>query len=252
MSAYSTTPSDWKSLEKPHIGIALVFLLALALSALETLQVLIEALAGGILGVLLIALLFHVWGQRTRPRGSIGWALVIVAWLVVVLIVSFMKPIEGRTFFLAGLLVLPPALFARHDNGSAPTLYIAGGVWFALFATGRLTGLAVDRLGETDAVWVAVTSLLAITAATLEHERLARQEGPGTATAWVVMRLVFVSVWTLVIVSLREDVQWGRLFVLLGIDPSDDAGRIFMIGLMIAALAVAAYAFRPSRRRPPA
>lgn len=227
-----------------------VFLVGLAAGSLGRAGDLLEAVAGAVLAYLVTAALVYLWGERTRPKVTVGWMLLIIAWLIVLMIMMVSFPMEWTSFWLAVLTVLPPALLARHENGIGPTVIIALGVVFALVSTGSLVTDSIEgRLGDDDAMWVATAAVFAVAAGTIEHERLARRTGPGTPVYWTAFRLAFVTVWTIVILSLREQVQWGRLFLIFGADLTGQAGQILLIGLIVVAVAVAAYAFRPNKGR---
>lgn len=238
----------WQAVESRHAMAFLVLLVALAAAGLGLVSDMLEALVGGIFAYALAIGLVRLWGDRTRPKPSAGWALVYLLWGVGLFLVSFPEGITFRAFFLAFLLVLVAAFHGRHDSGFTPTMLLIASVWAALFTSGKLFAGQGDSFGEGDAIWIASSVVFGIVAATLEHERLARRQGAGTPTAWTVFRLAFVAVWTIVVVSLREDIQWGRLFVLLGADLSGQAGQILLVGVLLAAFALAAFALRPSKR----
>lgn len=191
-----------------------------------------------------------VWGERTRPKNKLIWwlmALALAAWLMSATLDS---PVRGGLAELAVLhfpLAFAVALASRHDLGTTPTLMIGA---VALLAA-RPSRWAFLEPGETpldsDATWIALAVLLAIAAATFEHERLMRQRGAGTPGAWTTIRLGFVTLWTIAILALREDIQWGRAFTWLGADLRGQSGQMLLIGILLAALVLAAFAFQPQK-----
>jgi hypothetical protein len=243
-------PGDpWQVMEARWGLVFVVYLLGLAAAALGVVPDALGALSGGILGYVLAALLVGLWGERTRPKPTAGWALVTVLWLALLAYFSFDLGMRDRAFWVASTVSLPVALSMRHESGSSSMLLIGGVVWVALFASGRIFQEAGDRLMDAEGVWISLATVTAIVAGTLEHERLSRQKGAGTPVYWTVFRLAFVGVWTLVVLALREEVQWGRLFVVFGADLTGQAGQMLLLGLLVAALVVAAYAFRPAEDR---
>ncbi len=239
----------WQAVESRHVVAFLVLFFALAAGGLGSVALALQALVGGILAYGLTIGLVRLWGERTRPKFSAGWVILSLLWGVALLLVTFPEDIAWRPFYLAVLLVLAAALHARHDSGLAPTLILTASVWATVFSTGLLFATqGVREFEDADAAWIAFGVVIGLVAATLEHERLARRRGAGTPVPWTVFRLAFVSVWTIVVVSLREDVQWGRLFVLLGADLSGQAGQMLLVGVLLAAFALAAFALKPSKR----
>lgn len=235
-------------------GIVFVFVLALAAGALGNVVGMVQAALGGLLGYGLAVGLELLWGERTRPKNQPLWWLLILAFLVILAFTSWADGprSEERIGLTAGLLALGIGLSFRHDQGLTPSLFLAGAVWIAVLQGGRMNPDfgGASRMGEAEAVWIALTVLLGIIAATLEHERLLRRTGAGTPVPWTVIRFGFLSVWTLVILSLREDVQWGRLFVLLGANLQGQDGQMFLIGVIVIAIVIAAFAFRPGKEPP--
>jgi hypothetical protein len=241
----------WQERETRLAVVFGVFFLGLVAAGLGTREAMLEAAYGGVIGYGLAALLVLVWGERTRPKATGIWALLIIAWVGCVGIVSFAVGVGLQGFFLAALLMLASAVLARHESGLAPSFLLGGAVWASLYLSGRLfaTQTGLGRLTDSDGMWIATATVLGILAATLEHERLVRRNASGTPAAWTVLRFAFIAVWTIVVLSLREDVQWGRLFVLFGADLSGQAGQFLLMGLIAAAVALAAFAFRPAKGR---
>jgi hypothetical protein len=254
MSTPVLVDEPWQ-VRETRLGIIFgVLLLALLASGLGISVYIVEAILGGMLGYGLAALLVLVWGERTRPKLSPGWVLVVVVWAVLLTITTVAADLPYRSLAMAALLVLATGILARHESGLTPSLLLASGVWAVLFLTGRIFetqtwGGVPQRLVDGDGPWIAAGVIFAIAAATLEHERLVRRVGAGTPTVWTVFRLAFVSVWTILVLSLREDVQWGRLFVVFGADLRGQAGQMLLIGIIAAAIALAAYAFRPAKKK---
>ncbi len=220
------------------------FLAALSAASLGDGQRMFEFASGGILGYLLAMGLELLWRERTRPKAKPIWVLLGLAWTIAVVVFAFAPPLEQVAFYQALIIVGGIGLVFRHDNGLTPSLFLAAAVIVAVMQP----GLGERRFEEGEATWIAIAVLLGIVAATLEHERLMRREGAGTAGAWTVIRMAFVGVWTIVILSLREEVQWGRVFTLFGADLRGQAGQMLLIGIILVSLVVAAFAFKPAKR----
>lgn len=230
------------------VGVMFVFLVAMAFSALgDTTNAALRA-AGALAGLGLALGMSALWRDRLRPKNAFPWwvlGLALGAWL-------FFAGFEGVPAGDVGWYVVLPltiflSLFVFHDQALAPTLLLGASMWMAIIQP----DLEWRRAGENEAWWIGFTALLGVFAAALERERLLRRDGAGTPLQWVTIRLAFVGIWTIIILSLREDVQWGQLFAWLGIDPAGEEGQVIILSILLAALILAVLVFKPSKRKGP-
>lgn len=238
----------WYVSEARRFALFMVFIIALGAAGLGMFASSSIALLSGLAGYILVTLLHVLWGERTRPQNAPMWWL-LGALVAIPLVMGTFAVVPSPEWLVVPPIAVAVALFFRHDQNLTPTLMLGGVVWSALFMHGRIYAVPAD-LGESEAIWIAFAVLIGVIAATIEHDRLQRRKDAGTPPSWTVLRLAFVAVWTLVVFTLREDVQWGRIFVLLGADLSGRAGQMLLIGIIVVAIVAAAFAFQKRKEAP--
>ncbi len=232
----SWEPLDW--------AVAVTFVVGLAMSGLGSGGQMLGRSAGGVLGVLLAWGLVALWGGRTLPKNRLAWWIMGAA-LLVWLFLSGLGVIPEE---LVGLMALGPLavfvfLFVLHDHHLAPSVLLGGLVLAMLIQP----GLDWSEAGESEGAWFALGSLAGVFAAVLKRERMARTYAVATSPLWTTFRLFFVGAWTIVILSLREEVQWAQLFAWFGLDASNTGGQVALVAVILVALVVAAFALKPRR-----
>lgn len=232
----SWEPLDW--------AVVATFVVGLGMSGLGHVGQYSGRLVGAILGILLAWGLVALWGRRMLPKNRIVWWIVgglLLLWLF------FMGAGNNAQAVWVPVVWTPMVvfvfLFVLHDHHLAPSLLLAALVLAALVQP----GLEWSEAGEGEAAWLALTALAAVFAAVLKREGMARSYAVATPGLWTALRLFFVVAWTIVILSLREEVQWAQLFAWLGLDASGPEGQVALVAVILVALVVAAFALKPRR-----
>lgn len=230
-------------------GTAFPFLLGMALTNLGWNSQLTLRLWSALGGLVLVAALARIWGERTRPKNTWGWGFLGLGWLAFMVYGAFAGPADaGATAafaFGAGLLV---GAALSHDLGVTPSLMVSMVTLSTLSEYNRLAASANEGM----AWWVGLAVLIGLAAAVLERERLALREGNATPWSGIAFRLGFVTAWTVLVLTFRKQLQTGQLFAWLGADPTTTEGQLFFIALALAAILAAALFFRTGRSKPQA
>jgi hypothetical protein len=223
-----------------RIATGALFAAGLALSELSWRPALAQRLFAAGLGLGTAALLAWVWGERTRPKNSLLWYVAGVA-------AVGLGALGGGGFAFPYALGLLVGLFLVHDMRLTPSLMLAAGLGAALWQPTKRWPSAT----ESDAWWVALTMLFTLAAAVVERDRLARRQGPPVPPAWTAIRLGFLTIWTVGVVSAKKELQVGRLFAYFGADPTGMGGKILLLGIVVACLVAAGLLFRTKAPRQP-
>lgn len=199
----------------------------------------------GVVGLLVAYGIVAVWGERTRPRFNLFWLLTLV-----VLGVPIFASIAAQTPEDAMVRYVPLAilvgLFVAHSHVFGPTLLIAAPIFLAVFPPGLEWADATDG----HAWFIAFASLFGIIAATIERDRLHAETSPPIPWLWSIIRLGLVSMWTILVMMFKEEVQVGRLFAGFGLDPRGELGRWALLALFVIALITATFLFRGKKAAP--
>ena len=199
-----------------------------------------------VLGLLVAYGIVAVWGERTRPRFNLFWLLTLV-----VLGVPIFASLAAQTPEDAIVRYVPLAilvgLFIAHGHVLGPTLLIGAPIFLAVFPPGLEWQDATDR----HAWFIAFAGLFGVAAATIERDRLHAENSPPIPWLWSVIRLGLVTIWTILIMMFKEEVQVGRLFAGFGLDPRGELGRWALLALFVLALITASFLFRGKKASPP-
>lgn len=202
-----------------------------------------RSLGAGI-GVLVALGLVKLWAGRTLPKNRISWWLMggaLLVWLILAGLGVLPEELVGP--YALGPLALFVFFFVFHDHHLAPSMLLGALVLAVLIQP----GLEWAQAGEPEAAWIAFATLAGVFAAVLKREQMARRYAVATPGLWMVFRLFFVGAWTIIIMSLREEVQWARLFAWLGLDAGSPGGQVALVALILVSLVVAAFALKPRR-----
>jgi len=210
-----------------------LFACGLALTELAWRPTMTQRLLAAGLGLGTAALLAWVWGERTRPKANLLWFIAGVGAIG-------LGTLAGAGFGLPYSLGLVVGLFLCHDMRLAPTLMLSAGVGAALWQPNKIWYAA----GESDAWWVALAVLVTLSAAVVERDRLARRQGPPASPAWTAIRLGFLTIWTVGVLSAKEQLQVGRLFAAVGANPAGTTGKFMLVGVVLACLVLAGLLLR--------
>lgn len=235
-------PRTWRALT----GALYVFAVAMG-NVFGGAEFFMRIIAAG-LGLAIPALAKWIWNERTRPKATAGW------WLLTPLVLA------AAYFFGAAMesspqmnleYVLPLSVIVGvclvHDLSLGPTLMLTSTLLALLLQP-------VDdwaRLPEGHVWIVANSSLFGVVASLLERERLAYRTSPPTPWLWTGVRVGFLGLWTILCVTLREQLQVGGVFSVLGADPRGNEGRFLLLAILIGCVLVAALAFRTRKAKKP-
>lgn len=199
-----------------------------------------------VLGLLVAYGIVAVWGERTRPRFNLFWLLTLVVLGIPIFASLASQTPEDAIVRYAPLAILV-GLFVAHSHVLGPTLLVGAPVFLAVFPPG------LEWLDATDghAWFIAFAGLFGIIAATIERDRLHAQNSPPIPWLWSVIRLGLVTIWTILIMMFKEEVQVGRLFAGFGLDPRGELGRWALLALFVLALITASFLFRGKKATPP-
>jgi len=187
-----------------------------------------------------------IWGERTRPRFNLFWLLTLL-----VLGIPIFASIAAQTPEDAIVRYVPLAilvgLFVAHSHVLGPTLLIGAPIFLAVFPP----GLEWQDATDGHAWFIAFAGLFGIIAATIERDRLHAENSPPIPWLWSVIRLGLVTMWTILVMMFKEEVQVGRLFASFGLDPRGELGRWALLALFVLALITATFLFRGKKPTPP-
>ncbi|HLE47692.1 MAG TPA: hypothetical protein VI818_05290 [Candidatus Thermoplasmatota archaeon] len=196
-------------------------------------------------GLAIAGLFVFLWGDRTRPRANLGWFL-----LALVLLAAIGATIETTldpTYFRIlpfGILV---GFFLLHDLTTTPSLMLGAVVFSSVFHP----EIAWHEEGDARAWWIGISVLLGVVAATFERERLQAKTAHITPWSWTIIRLAIVSIFTFVILTVKEELQTGKLFEMVGADPRGESGRWALLSILLAALVGATFLLRGKKPATP-
>lgn len=202
-----------------------------------------NAIGAVLLGFAVPILVVLLWGERTRPKGNLAWTI-----LTLLVIAAFIA--SGNAGFNVLLLRMFPlglyvGFYLLHDHPLTPTMMLSAVVLSCLFQ-GDIDW-NVDPEGRAWGAAIAVT--LACAAALLERERLQGLTGTQTAWTWTAIRLGFVALWSLLMLTFKEELQPAELFAAFGADPRGEEGRWFLVAILLVCLAIVALLFRSRKPR---
>jgi hypothetical protein len=154
------------------------------------------------------------------------------------------------TLVATGFVVLAASLavgfFLTHDMRLTPSLMFTG----CALAVVVVPGLDWNaEAGDQEAWFVAMAMYLALLAAMIERDRLAARDGPPIPWLWNGVRAGIVGVWTVLVLVYRENLEAGRVFAWFGADPTGFEGQFLLVAILVAAVLLAALAFRAGRPR---
>jgi hypothetical protein len=202
-------------------------------------------MASAAAGLLLAYGIVAIWGERTRPRFNLFWLLVLIVLGVPAFAsLAASTPEEGLIRYAPIAIFI--GLFVAHNHVLGPTLLIAGPIFLALFPIGFEWQDATDQ----HAWFIAFASLFGILAGTLERDRLHARTSPPIPWLWTVVRGGLVTVWTILVMFFKEELQVGRLFAGFGLDPRGEIGRWALLALFLGALVAASFLFRGKKTEP--
>jgi hypothetical protein len=226
-----------------RVATGALFALAIGFSNLGWSPQFSQRVLGAALGLALAGVLAYVWGERTRPKAGLIW------WILGIIVLG-LGVVGGTSFALPLTLGLFVGAFLCHDMRLTPSLMIAAAFAAALWQPGKRWATSP----EGDAWGIALAVLLGLVAALVERERLAAKQGAPMPLLWTGLRVGFLTVWTFGILSAKRDLQVGRFFASLGVDPARLEGQLFLLALIIVCLVLAGVIFRtkPAKKEPAA
>lgn len=196
-------------------------------------------MASAIVGLLVAYGIVALWGERTRPRFNLVWLLLIIA-----LGIPIFGSLPAQTPDDATIRYLPLALlvglFVAHNHVLGPTLLMGAPIFLAVFPP----GLEWQDATDGHAWFIAFAGLFGLFAGTLERDRLHAENSPPIPWSWTTVRLGLVTIWTILVMMFKEEVQVGRMFASLGLDPRGELGRWALLALFLLALIAASFLFR--------
>lgn len=222
-------------------GTAALFGASLVLTNLTLTGALALRAWGATLGLGLAGALTWLWGERTRPKATfLSWAMG--------LLVLGGGLAGGTDFWLPLALGLLVGFFLFHDMRLTPTLLLTATVAAALWQS-ELRGV---RHTESEAWWIALSVLVSLIAAVIERDRLARRQGPPMPVAWTGFRVGFLTIWTVGVLAFKENLQFGSVFELIGIDSRGFTGQLTLLAVIVICVVVAGLLFRTRPAKTPA
>lgn len=197
-----------------------------------------NAIGAVLLGFAIPILVVLLWGERTRPKGNVAWTI-----LTLLVIAAFITS-SNAGFNVMLLRMFPLGLYVGfyllHDHPLTPTMMLSAVVLSCIFQ-GDIDW-NVNQEGRAWGGAIAVT--LGCVAAMLERERLQGLAGTQTPWTWTGVRLAFVAVWSLVLLTMKEEFQPAEIFAMFGVDPRFEEGRWFLVAILLVCLAIVALLFR--------
>lgn len=201
---------------------------------------------GGAFGLLIAYGIVAVWGERTRPRFNLFWLLTIL--VLGIPIFASLAALTPQSAFVRYIpLAILVGLFVAHGHVLGPTLLIGAPIFLAVFPP----GLEWQDATDGHAWFIAFAGLFGIMAATIERDRLHAENSPPIPWLWSIIRLGLVTIWTILVMMFKEEVQVGRLFAGFGLDPRGELGRWALLALFVLALITASFLFRGKKATPP-
>jgi hypothetical protein len=216
--------------------VGVLFALGLSLSSNISSIATEDRVGNSVYGLILAAIIASVWGARTRPKANVPWVLIGIVGVVGLIVI-------GQTVLAMSLLV---GIFLVHDMQLTPSLILTAGTIAALWQP----GLEWFATGEETAWWIAWTLVFTTAAAIVERDRLSTKAGRSTHPAWTAFRAAFVGLWTITILSFREDIELGQLFASFGVDISEFSGQMLLVAILLGALVAAIFLFRNRKPKP--
>lgn len=184
-----------------------------------------------------------LWGERTRPKGNLAWTI-----LTLLVITAFITS-SNAGFNVMFLRMFPLGLYVGfyllHDHPLTPTMMLSAVLLSSVFQ-GDIDW-NVNSEGRAWGAAIAVT--LGCAAAMLERERLQALVGTQTPWVWTGIRLAFIGVWTLLMLTFKEELQPAEFFANFGADPRGPEGRWFLVAILLVCLAIVALLFRSRKPR---
>lgn len=221
----------------------LVFAIAMAGTRLGWDGNSLTAIGAVVLGFSVPILVVLLWGERTRPKGNIAWTI-----LTLLVIAAFITS-SNAGFNVMLLRMFPLGLYVGfyllHDHPLTPTMMLSAVVLSCLFQ-GDIDW-NVNPEGRAWGGAMAVT--LGAAAAILERERLHTLVGTQTPWTWTGIRLGFIALWSLLILTFKEELQPAEIFAQIGADPRGEEGRWFLVAILLVCLAIVALLFRTRKPR---
>lgn len=197
-------------------------------------------------GLLLAFGIVAVWGERTRPRFNLFWLLTLLV-LGIPIFASLAAQTPSDAIIRYVPLAILVGLFVAHSHAFGPTLLIGAPILLAVFPP----GLEWQDATDGHAWFIAFASLFGLVAGTIERDRLHAENSPPIPLLWTVIRLGTVTIWTILIMMFKEEIQIGRLFAGFGLDPRGEVGRWALLALFLLAVIAAAFLFRGKKAAPP-
>lgn len=205
-------------------------------------------MAAGAAGLLLAFGIVALWGERTRPRFNLFWLLaVIVLGIPIFASLAAQTPEDAVIRYVP--LALLVGLFIAHSHVLGPTLLIGSPIFLALFPPGLYPNW--EDATDGHAWFIAFAGLFGLIAGTIERDRLHAENSPPIPWLWTVIRLGIVTIWTILIMMFKEELQVGRLFAGFGLDPRGEIGRWALLALFLIALITATFLFRGKKTPAP-
>jgi len=183
-------------------------------------------------GVAVAMLMYALWRDRTRPRPNGFWILLSILWFALAIL-----PIRPYLGFVAAV---PVALLWLHDSPVTPSAMLTWGLVATLMQDFDLWAQA----DADTAFYVVLAMVLFLGAAQTERSRLARRSYAPTGRLWMTIRLAVILLFSLMLVAGREALRAVNFFTYLGFDLRDLEGKVTVLMVLLASLAVAALLFR--------
>lgn len=172
-----------------------------------------------------------LWGQRTRPSSTWRWNLSAAVAVVLGLVLP--------PWLAAGIGAFAIALFLLHDHPAGPAVVLLAGMAVLM----RQPSGTWRTAGTVEAWWLAIAATALVVAALVERDRLAAATTPVAPSASVA-RVVWIVLWTLVLVALQDVLHVAPLFQAIGVDVARTSGRIALLSVLVLATALAGLLLR--------
>lgn len=193
-----------------------------------------------LMGVGVTLAVYALWGPRTRPRKNAFWFLVHVLLIGAVIVLVGSRPILGA------VAAIPVALLWLHDAPASPTAMLVWGVALVLWQPDLWSG------AEADIAWtVMMATVLFIAAAQFERNRLAARQFTQAGVVFSLLRILAVTAISMLFIAGRDALRAVNVFTYIGVDASGVSGKIAMLSIIAACIAVAAALFRVRPEKAP-